>query len=159
MENFANLLADGLKDFRSAIDQGSKPSRSYAAKTQNVSFYNPEQARFKLVVWFKDGRSCWYYSYDSIHLQGSVHQDEWQGLKKLIRLAEVKFKGSYKNAIIYANVDPDKKSTGSYEYQVIKWGFSGNYQQNKCLNFTKSNRTKDILFDFERMTTFGEKKI
>lgn len=151
------MFNEAFKDFRSAIEQGKQPSRNYTK--ENTQYYNPERARFKLVVWFKDGRSCWYYSYDSIHNNKLVHQDEWQSIKKLIRLAEVKFQGQYKNAILYANLTEDKLITGSYNYEVIKWDYSGNQRQNKMINFVKSSKTKDVLFDFQKMLTFGNPKI
>lgn len=158
MENLSQILADQLKDLRGAIDQAQIPARNYTQKKE-TKFYNPDQARFRLVVWFKDGRSCWYYSYDNCHFDKTVFVDEWNGLKKLIRLAEQTFKNQFKNAIIYANVDQNKATTGNYNYEFIKWNIYGQQKQNQAISFMKSNRVKDVLLDCEKLVTFGHKKI
>lgn len=156
METINNALLEGLKDFRSAIDQGKQPARNYQTQTQFN--YNPSNARFKLVVWFKDNKTRWYYSFDNVHANGSVHQDEWEGIKKLIRLAEIKYKGMFKNAIIYANLETNKRVNDPYNYEIIKWNWNGEMKQTKFINFSKSNE-KNILFDCERLKIYGNQKI
>jgi hypothetical protein len=158
MDNLSQILADQLKDLRGAIDQAQIPARNYTKKKE-TKFYNPDFARFRLVIWFKDGRNCWYYSYDNCHYDKTVFVDEWNSLKKLIRLADETFKDQFKNAIIYTNVDPNKATTGNYNYELIKWNIYGQQKQNKGINFMKSNRVKDVLLDCEKLVTFGNKKI
>jgi hypothetical protein len=158
MNSLEQILADQLKDLRGAIDQAQTPARNYTQQKQN-KFYTPDCARFRLVVWFKDGRNCWYYSYDNCHFNKTVFSDEWNSLKKLIRLCEQSFKDQFKNAIIYVNVDPKKPTTGQYNYELIKWNINGQQKQNKAINFMKSNRVKDVLLDCEKLVTFGNKKI
>tara|TARA_R110002020_G_scaffold335304_2_gene550469 strand:- start:1291 stop:1779 length:489 start_codon:yes stop_codon:yes gene_type:complete len=68
--------------------------------------YKPEQGRFKLVVWFKDGNTRYFYSYDVLRKfkddKGDERRvyDEYNGLMKLFRMVH-KWEGKYKNAIIY----------------------------------------------------------
>lgn len=157
METINNFLLEGLKDFRAAIEQGQQAARNYETKTDFS--YNPTNARFKLVVWFKNGKTRWYYSFDNVHTLNQVHVDEWSGIKKLIRLAEIKLKGQFKNAIIYANLDQNKKVNDPYNYEVIKWNYNGDLKQTKFINFSKSKDTKSIYFDCERLKTFGSQKI
>jgi hypothetical protein len=157
MQPINNLLIDGLKDFRSAIDQGKQQSRQYFNKEKLN--YNPTNARFKLVVWFKDGRNRWYFSFDNVHIDKQVHQDEWNGIKKLIRLAEIQYKGQFKNAIIYGNLTPNKSTTDFYDYEIIKWNWKGEMKENKFVNFIKGSDQKSIIFDFDKLKTYGNKKI
>mgnify|MGYP003852556457 CR=1 FL=1 len=60
METINNLLADGLKDFRQAITEGQQGARTYNKKSEYV--YEPEAARFKLAVYFKDGNKRYFSS-------------------------------------------------------------------------------------------------
>jgi hypothetical protein len=157
MEAINQILLDGLKDFRKAIDEGKQPARNY--QTKETVNYNPTNARFKLVVWFNDGRCKWYYSFDNVHENKTVHADEWQGMKKLIRLAEIKYKGQFKNAIVYGNMSEQKKVSEFYDWEIIKWNYKGEIKQNKFINFVKDSDKKSIIFDIVRLTTYGNKKI
>lgn len=155
--NIQEILTEGLKDFRAAIEKGKETPRNYTSN-ENLNF-NPTNARFKLVVWLNNGKTRWYYSFDNVHTLNQVHVDEWAGIKKLIRLVEFKLKGQFKNAIIYVNTDQNKRLTDPYNYEVIKWNYSGNLKQAKFINFSKSKDGKSIYFDCERLKTFGSPKI
>jgi len=67
-------------------------------KTQK--FYSHKNSLTKLVMWFYDGNKRTFYSdlrYDKRGIEN--------GVKKLETLVEVKFKGTYKTAIIYENLN------------------------------------------------------
>ena len=66
-----------------------------------MPMYNPQTAKYKLWVAFKDGNSRVYYSltnYDKQHSDKSIHKltDRF--------INGVPFKGKYKIAIIYDNI-------------------------------------------------------
>lgn len=157
MDSVNNLLVDGLKDFRAAIDQGKQTPRNY--NSDNSKPYTPDAARFRLVIYFNDGRKRWFPSFDNVHNFKEVHTDEWNGIKKLIGLVENRYKGQFKNAVIYSNLDEKKQWCGNYEYEIIKWNFAGIMKQAKFINFMKSKDNKSILFDCNRLKMYGSKKI
>ena len=57
------IFADALKDFRSAFINAQSEVREY--KKQSDYVYKPTQARFKAVIYRKDGNTRYYYSYDN----------------------------------------------------------------------------------------------
>jgi hypothetical protein len=154
MKELSRIIESELKDFRSAINQGKEDPREY--KKQSGNIYKPTSARFKLVVWFLDGNTRYFYSYDNIHEKNNVIIDEWNSLKKLIRLLK-QFEGKYKNAIIYATLDPEKSSNSDFNYEIIKRDRYGNEKTNKFVNFTTLNQNN--LLDFKKMEVYGQKKI
>ena len=122
---------------------------------ENTTF-KPEHARFKLVIWYKDGRTRYYYSFDNKTYKNKRFSDEYEGLMKLVRLVHTK-KDSYKNAYIYANLDENKAVLGNYNCQVIKWNIYGQMAQNKYANFKTVE--KNVIFDFERIKYLEKLKI
>ena len=143
-----------LKDMRGAINLAVEPTRKYV-KTSNY-IYQPDCARFKMVVWYRDGRTRYYYSYDSKSFEKQKITDEFEGLKKLIKLAHT-LKDQYKNIIIYANLDPIKTTTGDYNCQVIKWNIAGQMSENKFCNFITEE--KNVIFDAKRIQYTNKYKI
>lgn len=147
-------ITEALKDFRGIIEGAQKETRQYNKTSSNI--YKPENARFKLVIWFKDGNTRYFYSYDNKHLNKEVLIDEYEALLKLVRLAH-KYEGTYKNAILYATLDPDKKTSSNYNYQMMKFDIYNNKRTNKFVNFI--NLGKSNILDFKKMHQFGQEKI
>jgi len=96
-----------LKDYRGAIEAGQEKQRAYQRKKEAPKLKKPDNARFKLVVYFKDGNECTFYSIDKIysHELKKLIVDEWAGLMKLQRLIH-KYKDKFTSLCIYANVHP-----------------------------------------------------
>jgi len=150
-----NLINSALNDFRGILDAAEVTPRSYERKAPAPKF-TPDYARFKLVVWFKDGNRRYFFSYDTANFDGRTHVDEYSALKKLIRLVH-KYKDLYKNAIIYASIDPERKTTANYCYQVIKWDIYGNMRANKAVNFKTGE--KNNIIDLQKLLHYGSEKI
>ena len=93
----ARKISDLFNDFSKVLSESVAPPRQYEKKTDNI--YKPEQARYKLVIWFKDGNRRYFFSYDNKHFKDQVITDEYEGLLKLIRLTH-KYKDTFKNDII-----------------------------------------------------------
>lgn len=147
-------ITEALKDFRGILEQATKEPRQYNKTSSYI--YKPEFARFKLVVWFKDGNTRYFYSYDNKHLNKEVFIDEYEALLKLVKLAH-KFNGTYKNAILYATLDPDKKTSSNYSYQMAKFDIYNNKRVNKFVNFI--NLGKSSVLDYKKMHLYGQEKI
>lgn len=147
-------ITEALKDFRGILEGAQKETRQYNKTSSNI--YKPENARFKLVIWFKDGNTRYFYSYDNKHLNKEVLIDEYEALLKLVRLAH-KYEGTYKNAILYATLDPDKKTSSNYNYQMAKFDIYNNKKVNKFVNFI--NLGKSSILDFKKMLQYGNEKI
>jgi len=153
MENL-ETFAEALKDFRSAFTNAQQPAREY--KKQSDYVYKPTQARFKAVVYRKDGNTRYYYSYDNKTYNKERFSDEYESLMKLLRLIH-KFKGEYKNAIIYANVEPDKPTTANYNYQVAFFDYFGNSKTNSAIIFKTVG--KNSLLNIEHLKLYGKQII
>jgi hypothetical protein len=154
METINTLLAEGLKDFRQAITEGAQGARSYNKKSEYI--YKPEKARFKLAVYFKDGNKRYFSSYDNKQSKEGSFIDEYEGFLKLIRLIHT-WDGKYKNAIIYATVDPGKEINSNYNFEVLKVDMYGNKKENTTVNFKTEG--KNIIFDFQRAAYINKFKI
>lgn len=123
MESLQDLLnQEPLKDFRQALVDAQKVPREYQKSSDNV--YKPEHARFKLVIYFKDGNTRYYYSYDNKTVDKKRIVDELEGFKKLLRLIH-KYKGKFKNAYIYATLDPKKVTNSNYNCEIYKCNMYG----------------------------------
>lgn len=155
MEAIKLHIENELKDFRSALSLSKVEPRQYNKQSSNV--YKPEHARFKLVVWFKDGNRRYFYSMDNVHLKNSVHIDEFEGFKKLLRLLN-NYEGKYTNAIIYATTE-DQKSTKSsnYCFEILKRDRFNNQKENKIANFNTFE--KNVVLDIKKLETYSKEKI
>lgn len=154
MEAINNLLTDGLKDLREAIVQSQEGARNYNKRSEYV--YIPEAARFKLAIYFKDGNKRYFSSYDNMNTKEGRHVDEYNGLLKLIRLIHT-WEGKYKNAIIYATMDPGKAPSSNYNFEVLKWDMYGNKKENNTVTF--KTEAKNVIFDFQRAAYINKFKI
>lgn len=148
------MFAEQLNDFRSVFTNAQEPTRQYEKKSNYV--YKPEFARFKAVIYRKDGLTRYYYSYDNKTYNKERFIDEYEGMLKLIRLI-YKYKGEYKNAIIYANLEPDKPTTANYNYQVAFFDMFGNTKTNNAVTF-KTNERNNVL-NLEHLKLYGKQVI
>lgn len=136
LKSMKDLLHGIQHDLRSAINQATAPHRNYQRKSQ-FEFENPKYARFKAVIWYKNGKCRWYYSFDQCKFEGSTFIDEHISLKKLIKMILEK-KNEYKNAIIYAT--PDEIPTtdkAQYNYEVVRWDYYGNIAEDDRVRFNR----------------------
>lgn len=148
-------MEDLFKDFSSVLIESVQPVRNYEKKIE-TNIYKPEHARFKLVIWFKDGNRRYFFSYDNKHYKDQVIIDEYEGLLKLIRLAN-KYKGTFKNAILYSTTDLKKETKSNYYIEVFKVDIYGNQKTNKAVSFITEN--KNVILDLKRLNTYGTNKI
>ena len=143
-----------LMDFRQIFVDSARAVREYNKTTDKI--YKPSAARFKLVVWFKNGKTRYFYSYDNKHYDKTVITDEYQGLLKLLRLVD-RVKGEYKNAIIYTTLTENKTTESNYNFEVAKWDMYGNCKTNKAVNFLTNE--KNVILDLRRCDMYGVPKI
>ena len=148
------LFAEALNDFRSVFNSAKEQPREYNKKSDYV--YKPERARFKLVIYRKDGTTNYYYSYDNKTYNKERINDEYEGLLKLLRLVH-KNKGGYKNAIIYTNLDQDKPTSANYNYQVAFFDYFGNSKTNNAVTFKTIGR--DNILNLEHLKLYGKQII
>lgn len=142
-------------DFRAALLGSEKEVRAYEKKSNHI--YRPEAARFKLVVYFKNGSTRYFYSYDTKVYQNERIIDEYEGFLKLLRLLN-KYAGEYKNAIIYATIDPNKAvNKNTFEYQVLFRNMYGKQYENNAVTFI--NQDKNNLLNIKHLELYGNKKI
>jgi hypothetical protein len=92
-----------ISDFSAIISQATEKPRTYEVKAPSAVIYKPVVARYKLVIWFKDGNKRYFYSYDNKHYKDQVICDEYEGLLKLLRLVH-NYQDKFKNAIIYTTL-------------------------------------------------------
>jgi macrodomain Ter protein organizer (MatP/YcbG family) len=150
----ARKISDLFNDFSKVLSESLEAPRQYEKKTDNI--YKPEQARYKLVIWFKDGNRRYFFSYDNKHYKDKVITDEYEGLLKLIRLTH-KYKDTFKNAILYATVDPKKEVSSNYCVEILKVDIYGNKKTNKAATFKTENN--NVHLDLVKLNTYGTQKI
>lgn len=148
------MFAEQLNDFRSVFNQAQEPARNYEKKSSHI--YKPQAARFKAVIYRKDGLTRYYYSYDNKTFNKDRFSDEYEGMLKLIRLI-YKYKGEYKNAIIYANLEEDKPTTANYNYQVAFFDMFGNTKTNNAVTFKTIGRNN--VLNIEHLKLYGKQVI
>ena len=155
-----NLINDILKDYRNVMDQAAEPSRTYNKTSSHK--YKPEQARYKLVVWFKDGNRRIFHSYDTAVFNKEKHLDEHTSLVKLVKLIK-KYQNmpdvgnTVHNAIIYATLDVDRKITSDYCYQVYFTNIGEKDFQNNAVDFLVKG--KDNVLNLEKLKLYSNKKL
>jgi uroporphyrinogen-III decarboxylase len=155
MENL-NIFDNGLKDLRAAMDKVAAGSRNYERKKEVNEFYTPDYARYKLVIYFKDGRTRWYYSYDIIKFQGGARCDEHESMVKLLRIVKNN-QGNFKTAVLYATTEEiPETSKGIYNVEIAKYNWYGSYISNKYVAFIPG--PQDFKLDLIKLKV-GPKKI
>lgn len=142
-----NIFDTVLNDIRAAVNSAEKQTRQYNRITVQEKYYSPEYARFKLVIYFKDGRCRWFYSYDLQKFQNSKHIDEYNSMVKLLRIIKNNA-GNYKTAIIYATINEKPEVLkADYSYMIAKYDFYGNALTNDKVCFSvKDNNNKIDLY-------------
>lgn len=149
------LVTEALTDLRGAIERAQEPKRQYNKESEYI--YRPDTARFKLVVWFKNGKTRYFRSYDSKQYNNKTLIDEHQGLIKLMKFAN-DLKGQYKNAIIYATTDEKKNFVESnYNIEVIKLDIYCNQKTNKFVTF--ANDQENVLLNVKQIEYTNKFKI
>jgi len=139
MEQISTQLGAALNDLRQAVEKSAQEPRTYKKTSNNI--YKPEQARFKLVVWFQDGNRRTYYSYDNAYKGKISHVDEYEALIKLMRLCK-QYAGKFKNAQIFATMDPDRRKDSNYNYLIYWAKWNNEVEANKAATFvTKDQNT------------------
>jgi hypothetical protein len=147
MEKISSSIDFALKDLRQALVESDREKRQYN-KTSEYQ-YKPEQSRFKLVLWFHDGNRRTFYSYDNVYFNKVAHLDEWKAILKLMDLTK-KYAGKFKNAQIYATIDPERKKESNYNYLVYWAKWNGDIDANSALSFkTEGKNTVAILNKLE----------
>ena len=150
------LIAEILNDYRGVLEKAAEPVRTYNKKSPNI--YKPEQARYKLVIWFKDGNRRIYYSYDHQYHNKEKHLDENQSLVKLMRLIDKHYQDDkITTAIIYATIDKDRKITSDYCYEIFYLNLIGKGIKNSSVNFKVNG--KDNYLDLDHLSLYGNKKV
>jgi len=106
-----------------ALVKGQEQPRNYNGK-QSLSL--PMTARFKMKIWYRDGNSRTYFSYDRVVSANKSHTDEWEGLKKLIRLGHVHHAQEVRTLVIWATGEQTPLTTSAtYDYEIFKVTYKG----------------------------------
>lgn len=153
MEKIGSKIDFVLNDFRQAIQDAEKEPRPY--NKQSTYQYKPEQSRFKLVVWFTDGNRRTYYSYDNIYYNKTAHIDEHEAIIKLLRLVN-KYSGKFKNAQIFATLDPNRAKTSNYNYLIYWAKWNGQVEKNSAAHFKTEG--KNTLLILNRLEVYSPKE-
>jgi hypothetical protein len=137
MEQISTQLGEALNDLRQVIEKSAQEPRTYNKTSSNI--YKPEQARFKLVIWFHDGNRRTYYSYDNAYQGKTAHLDEYEAIIKLVRLCK-KYAGKFKNAQIFATLDPERRKDSNYNYLIYWAKWDNTIEANKAATFLTKDR-------------------
>jgi hypothetical protein len=152
METIGTQIEVVLNDIRQAVTNAAKEPRQY--NKQSSYNYKPDAARYKLVIWFKDGNRRTFYSYDNVYHNKIVHLDEFESFMKLFRLKN-KYTGTFKNAIIYATLDPGRNKDSNYNI-IMSWTkINGENVMNSAGVFRVID--KDNLLYLERLDLYSAK--
>lgn len=143
-----------IADFRQIFVDAAQNTRQYNKTSENI--YKPDNARFKLVVWFKNGKTRYFYSYDNKQTKQGVHIDEYEGLMKLFRFVN-KIKGEFKNAIIYTHLEQNKTVDNDFNFEVAKWDIYNNVKTNKIVSFLTNE--KNTFMNLKNCQLYGSQKI
>jgi hypothetical protein len=120
--------------FDTALREFQHETRSYNRQNVPDEYTNPPVARFKAVIYLKNNKSLWYYSYDITKNNGKSFIDEQKGLMKLCRLVHSK-QGHFKTAIIYANIEPRAVPGANYDYMIAKFRSNNTYIDRPLVGF------------------------
>ena len=148
-------LDELIPDLNFLLQKGS--IKANPVKKQET-IYQPEQARYRLLIYFNNkNNGTWLHSFDNHHYNNEVHIDEFNSLHKLARKVLTDYKNLYKHAIIYANLDyqPLVKSN-NYNCEIVKFNRLGQVVINKHWEIKtvgKNSRLNlDILQDHKKIT-------
>ena len=135
-----------LADIRATAQLSEQKKRVYQQKNERAEWFAPKYARFRLVIYMKTGKACYYPSYDTQKRKECSFLDEQIGLSRLLAIVKDKF-GQYKTAVIYASADEIPIwETSDYSLPVVKYDYYGNMKANKYVGFIK-NDNNDLILD------------
>jgi|688.fasta_scaffold202532_3 hypothetical protein len=120
--------------FDTALREFQHETRSYNRQQEPNEWTTPPVARFKAVIYLKNNKALWYYSYDLTKNNGKSYIDEQKGISKLCRLINRK-QGEFRTAIIYANIDARPVPGTNYNYEIVKFSGNNTYKTRDDLNF------------------------
>jgi hypothetical protein len=152
MEQITTQLGQALNDLRQAVEKSAQEPRAYNKKSTNI--YKPEQARYKMVIWFKDGNRRTYYSYDNQYQGKTPHVDEYEALIKLMRLCK-NYSGSFKNAQIFVTLDPERRKDSNYNYLIYWAKWNGDIEANKAATFV--TKEKNTVLNLAKLEMYSPK--
>jgi len=143
-----------FRDLSQAVLEGSKTPRPYTGQNS----YKPQTSRFKMKIWYRDGNARVYYSFDNYtRADKESVTDEYEGLKKLIRLAHVAHKDDIKVMVIWATLaDQPLTSGNNYDYEILKVSKAGE-KQNKCVSFRQIGNNS--ILDTAKLMYQSNKKL
>ena len=153
MEKMSSKLDLALNDFRAAIDKAQEQPKQYNKTSTNV--YKPEQSRFKLVIWFNDGNRRTFFSYDNVYNNKITHVDEHEAICKLLRLIN-QHAGNFKNAQIYATLDPERNKSSNYNYLIYWAKWNGQVTKNSAAQFKTEGKNNTLILN--RLEVYSEKQ-
>ncbi len=114
---------DTIRTMNDALTRSNEFIRPYLKRVTQTEYFTPEFSRFKLVFYFKSGKRATYFSYDYTEKDnGETVRDEWNGLYKLVRLVNDKFKQNrtIKTAVIFCTTDKTPNTAESdYNLKVF----------------------------------------
>jgi len=139
----SEIFKQAVNDFKNAYVQAQQQTRKYNAPI-TYNFETPEKSRFKAVVYFKNNRCAWYYSFDLVKNNGVTHVDEYVGLVKLLRLIKNKV-GEFNTALIFASIDKIAMPANSkYDYCIAKFSSNGQFIERPDTGF-KLDQKNNLL--------------
>ena len=142
-------------DLTFILEKGSVKAKEIK---KQETIYQPEQARFRLLIYFNNKQTgTWLHSFDNQHYNNEVFIDEFNSLHKLVRKVLTDYKNLFKHAVIYANLDerPLVKSN-NYNTEIIIFNRLGQVKMNKQFEIKtigKNSRLNlDNLRDHKKIT-------
>ena len=136
-------LDDLMKDLNLLLQKGSVKANSYK---KQETIYQPEQARYRLLIYFNNKNSgTWLHSFDNQHFDNKIFVDEYNSLHKLVRKVLVDYKNLYKHAVIYANLEdqPNVKSN-NYNTEIVIFNRLGQVKRNKYFEMVTIGRNSKL---------------
>jgi len=135
--------------FDTALAEFVHETRAYQQNFNPDEYTAPPVARFKAVIYLKNNKTLWYYSYDFTKTTEKTFIDEQKGLMKLCRLVNRK-QGQFKTALIYANIDPRPIPGARYDWMIVKFDSKNSYKERPFIHF--SERNGNMLLDLHDVT-------
>jgi len=140
--------------FDTALSEYQHETRPYIRNKEFNEYTIPPIARFKAVIYLKNNKARWYYSYDLTKNNGKTYIDEQTGITKLCRLINRK-QGEFKTAIIYANINVRPIPGANYDYEIAKFSSNNTYATRNDLNFIL--RGDNCILDLDNINQKSKK--
>lgn len=116
---------EGKNSGLTALEAAMRPTREYNRTAKKKSM-RPDFARFRALVYFEgQTKPKVFYSWDSVTHNGTKHQDEHEGLMKLLRFLNGETPDRVVTALIYASDEPTKQTKNkNYNIQIARFTVS-----------------------------------